>query len=363
MNPCRRRVLKAAAALAFAPAMARAQAALAPSALGYLPWWMAPGWRAMRLDALDRLVFFDAPIDPDGALEPRPWHEIAPGLAAYARSRGLGVDLALTLLGGEADFERLFTRAHARDRLLDDCARVLDESLFAGLHLDIEGYSDASGAAIAGFRGWLSALHEAAARRGKTLSAFFPASDVFRAYDAVAAGRVAWWVAQLYDAHWAESKATGPLVTRSEANPVGIPRALARLGALGVPRARMLLSVPLYGWQWPSASDRRGAAALGKARLLTFAETPAELMPNDRLAASVLAAAHGLRRDGEHTPFYAYRDGGRWLQGWYEDMPSLTHKLAPERLRGYAGLAFFPLGYDGGEMVEPLLRWWRAPPT
>ena len=246
---------------------------------------------------------------------------------------------------------------------LDDCTRVLDEALFAGLHLDIEGYSDASGAAIGGFRSWLAALHEAAASREKTLSAFFPASDAFRAYDAAAAGRMAWWVAQLYDAHWSESKVTGPLVTRSDANAVGIPRALARLGTLGVPRARVLLSVPLYGWQWPSASDRPVAAALGKARLLTFAKTRAELMPNDCLAASALALANGVRRDGEHTPYYAYREGGRWVQGWYEDMASLPHKLGPERLRGYAGLAFFPLGYDGGEIVEPLLRWWRAPPA
>jgi hypothetical protein len=135
------------------------------------------------------------------------------------------------------------------------------------------------------------------------------------------------------------------------------------IGALGVPRSRMLLSVPLYGWQWASSSERPGAAAFGKAKLLTYAPTPAALMPNDRLAATALAAEHGLRRDGERTPYYAYRAGGRWVQGWYEDMASLTHKLAPERPRGYAGLAFFPLGYDGGEIVEPLLRWWRAPPT
>lgn len=367
MNPARRRALKAATALALAPAalapaMARAQAAGAPAALGYLPWWMAAGWRTLRLDSLDRLVLFDAPIGADGALERRAWQEIAPGLAAHARLRGLGVDLALTLLG-EGDFERVFAPPRARERLLEDCARCLDDAMLAGLHLDIEGYSEAGAAAITGFRLWLAALHELAAGKGKTVSAFFPASDAFHAYDMAAAGRMAYWVPQLYDAHWAESKVTGPLVTRHEANAVGIARALARLGALGVRRSRMLLSVPLYGWQWPSASERPGAAALGKARLLSFAETPVELMPNDRLAASSLALAHGLRRDGEQTPYYAYRDANRWLQGWYEDMASLTHKLGPERARGYAGLAFFPLGYDGGEIVERLLRWWRAPPA
>jgi spore germination protein YaaH len=128
-----------------------------------------------------------------------------------------------------------------------------------------------------------------------------------------------------------------------------------------VPRNKLLLSVPLYGWQWPSESEQPGAAALGKGRLLTFAPTPRSLMPNDRLAASELAKLHGLRRDGEHTPYYAYRDGERWLQGWYEDLASLTRKFAPERSGGYAGLAFFPLGYDQGGIVKAMLRWWRAP--
>jgi Glycosyl hydrolases family 18 len=357
MKLARRRALKAAAALALAPALGRAQAPQAPAAVGYLPWWMAPGWRHFGLQALERLVLFDAPIGGAGTLERRAWQKLAPGLEASGRS----VELALTLLG-ESDFERVFAHAARREQLLGECERYLDEAWLAGLHLDIEGYGAATPGAIAGFRAWLAALDEAARARGKTLSAFFPASDEFHAYDAAAAARMAWWVAQLYDAHWADSTVTGPLVTRNEANAVGVPRALARLAALGVPRSRMLLSVPLYGWQWASASERPGAAAYGKAKLLSYAETPAELMPNDRLAATTLAAEHGLRRDAERTPYYAYRAAGRWVQGWYEDMASLTQKLAPERSRGYAGLAFFPLGYDRGEIVEPLLRWWRAPP-
>jgi hypothetical protein len=362
MNPSRRRALKAAALLALPSTLARAQAAQAPAVLGYLPWWMAAGWRDLRLEAFDRLVLFDAPIHTDGALERRAWPKLAPGLAEYAQSRNLGLELALTLLG-EGDFERIFAQAQPRERLLGECTRYLEDAMLAGLHLDIEGYSVASAAAIAGFRSWLAALHEAALARGKTLSAFFPASDEFHGYDTQAAGRMAWWVAQLYDAHWAESPVTGALVTRSEANAVGVPRALSRLAALGVPRSRVLLSVPLYGWEWAAASDRPGAAAHGKARLLTYAQTPRSLMPNDRLAATVLAARYGVRRDAEQTPYYAYRVNERWVQGWYEDLPSLTRKLGPERLRGYAGLAFFPLGYDGGEIVGPLLRWWRAPPT
>jgi hypothetical protein len=321
---------------------------------------MARGWQSVALDGFDCLVLFDAPIAADGTLENRKWQELAPGLVKHAQARGIALELALTLLA-EADFERLFADPPARQRLLQECAQRLELPFLGGLHLDIEGYSAASVQAIAGFRAWLGALHETAIKNGKTISAFFPASDSFIAYDAAAVQRIAWWVVQLYDAHWAQSSVTGPLVTRRDGNPVAIPRALARLAGLGVARDRMLLSVPLYGWQWPSASSHPGARALEKARLLTFAETPAELMPNDRLAATKLSAAHGLRRDGEHTPYYTYREGGRWMQGWYEDLESLTHKLAAERQGGHAGLAFFPLGYDQGRLVEPLVRWWRSP--
>jgi Glycosyl hydrolases family 18 len=327
-------------------------ASAAPRAVGYLPWWMAAGWDAMPLAHLDRAVLFDAPLQPDGSLLERAWP------APVRRSR-LPADLALSLFG-QGDFDRLFGDAATRRRLLAASLRALQQPHVAGLHLDIEGYGAAQPGAVAGFRDWLLKLDDERRAAGKGLSAFFPASDTFSAYDPVVAARIDYWVVQVYDAHWVHSKTTGPLVTRHRSNPVAVPRALARLAALGVPRELMLLSVPLYGWQWQSDAEHPGSAALGPAKLLTYAQTPRELMPNDRLAASELARQHGLRRDEEHTPYYAYREGEHWVQGWYEDFASLTRKLAPERTQAYAGLAFFPLGYDHGAIVEPLLRWWRG---
>jgi spore germination protein len=353
----RRRFLQliAAAPMLRAAHVAGAGQPVLPHALGYLPWWMAPGWRQTPWRMLDRLVLFDAPVGDDGAVAERDW------LRRAADFRGISVDLALTLMK-EEQFERVFGDRAARARLLADCVRVLSEPAIGGLHLDFEGYRPVATGGVAAFRDWLAALDGKRREMGKSLSAFFPASDSFSIYGAGAAEAMDYWVAQIYDAHWKESKLTGPLVTRDEANPVAVQRALARLAALKVPPGRVLLSVPLYGWQWPSDSDRPGAAADGAARLLTFAPTPEALMPNDRLAATELARLHGLRRDREHTPYFAYRDGAQWLQGWYEDAASLTRKFGPERGRGYAGLAFFPLGYDKGEIVDAMLRWWRAEP-
>lgn len=299
---------------------------------------------------LERLALFDAPIGTDGSVEARDWSALAPRSA-------LPLDLTLTLFD-QVQFDALFADALRRERLLAQALLLLGRPFVAGLHLDLEGYAAAQPAALAGFRSWLAQLDEKRRELGKDLSAFFPASDSFRPYDREAARRIDFWVAQIYDAHWPESKATGALVTRNTDNPVAVPRALARLAALEVPAQAILLSVPLYGWEWPSDAERPGAATLGRARLITFAETPQELMPMDRVAASTLARRHGLRRDAEDTPYYAYRDGAQWKQGWFEDLRSLTRKLAAERAQAYAGLAFFPLGYDNGEIVEPLLRWW-----
>lgn len=337
---------------------ARGAAPTAPSALGYLPWWMVAGWETLPWRKLDRVVLFDARVERSGSLLEREWRS----RAAVLRERsGLALDLALTL-ETHAEFDALFTDAAARERLLSAALRWCEMPAIAGLHLDFEGFEAAHADAIAGFRAWLGSLDGERRRMGKSLSAFFPADDEFAPYDAAAAKRIDYWVAQIYDAHWSESKTTGPLVTRVPANQVAVPRALGRLAALGIERGRVLLSVPLYGWEWPSASGSPGAAAHGAAKLLTFAETPQWLMPNDRRAAIELAKRHGVRRDREHTPYYAYRDGAQWIQGWYEDIHSLTRKLAPERGQGYAGLAFFALGYDNGEIVDPMLRWWGEGP-
>lgn len=327
-----------------------------PGALGYLPWWMAAGWKALPFRKLDRVALFDATIGEDGNVAARDWETRAP-------QAELPLDLTLTLFE-QAQFDALFSDARRRARLLAAVSALAGQRFVAGVHLDIEGYAEARPAALAGFRRWLAEIDDVRRKHGKSLSAFYPASDLFRPYDRAAAPRIDYWVAQVYDAHWPESKVTGPLMTRNTQNPVAVPRALARLGALGVAPQSILLSVPLYGWEWPAESEHAGAATRGRARLLTFTDTPKELMPNDRLAASALARAHGLQRDAEDTPHYAYRDGAQWRQGWYEDLPSLTRKLASEREQGYAGLAFFPLGYDKGEIVEPMLRWWSrsAPP-
>lgn len=319
---------------------------------------MAAGWRDMPLAQLDRLILFEIVARADGSVDDNDLAARAREVLAFAREHHIAVDVAFSVQD-EAVFNRLFGEARARRELARQCERWLGMADIGGVHLDVEGYAPAEKASLAGFREWLADVDRRRKAAGKALSAFFPADDRFAPYDRANVPRVDYWVAQIYDAHSADSKSTGPLVTRSHHNPVAIPRALARLSALHIARSNVLLSIPLYGWEWRASAAAPGAKTEGQGRLLTYAETPARLMPDDRKVATDLARQHGLHRDAEHSPYYSYANEGAWMQGWYEDMESLTHKLAPERGRGY-GLAFFPLGYDRNAIVEPFLRWWRS---
>lgn len=361
MNPARRRLLLGAGAVLSSGAVnaAAPDPRAAARALGYLPWWMAAGWRNLAWKELSHLVLFDVAIQPDGRVLDRQWPQRAHELLFNASRAALPVELALSL-HEIRHFNAVFSDTDARQRLLAAVARLLELPSIAGIHIDVEGFAPARSDAMAGFREWLQILHQRRRALGKTLSAFYPASDKFAPYDAAAAGCIDYWVAQLYDAHWFGSEVTGPIVTRMESNPVAVQRTLERLEQIRVPRRDILLSIPLYGIEWLADSDEPGARVKAKGRLLTLDATPAELMPNDRRVASELASRHGLRRDAEGTPYYAFRDGSQWMQGWYEDLFSLTRKLAPERTEGYAGLAFFALGYDQGRLTAEMLRWWRS---
>src|SRR3954471_2399032 len=178
MNRLRRRTLQLMALLACANAATALNVTgtkrRAPAALGYLPWWMARGWqRAVNWASIDRLVLFDSPIEADGRLQARDWPRIAPGLANRAEKAGVPLDLALTLLN-EREFDQLFTDRAARERLLSNCFRALEQPYIAGLHLDVEGYRSADASAIGGFREWLAALDARRRQMDKDLSAFFP---------------------------------------------------------------------------------------------------------------------------------------------------------------------------------------------
>lgn len=334
------------------------RSAAAPMALwAYHPWWMREDWRQRDLSLFDRVSLFEIEIGDEGQLvDLRGWPGRWAALLAAMRARGAALDVVV-FLSDAARFERVFGDAGRRGRLLSDL-RVLGEAA-DGVQLDVEVYDPLSQAARRGYHDLCARLHAAlhALPGGRLISAFGPMGAAVDLYDRTALGSIDRLVVQGYDAHHAGSRRAGPVAPLRGPHPFNWRTALQHHLALGWPRQRLLMSLPYFGYEWPTASATPGAVVTGPALQTTYAPVPAQLLPRMRISASEEAARHGLKRDPvSGSPYYVFRDAdGGWHQGWFEDEASLAAKLAFVREEGLAGAALFPLGYDGGAF-EGLLR-------
>ena len=106
------------------------------------------------------------------------------------------------------------------------------------------------------------------------------------------------------------------------------------LAATGGRRDKLLLGIAndLGGTEWTCKSDRPLAPIVGRPRKLS----PSEARAN--------AAKYGRRFDPHHqVPWYCYRQGDQWIQGWYEDEESLAAKLKMARRLSIQGICLWVL--------------------
>ena len=124
----------------------------------------------------------------------------------------------------------------------------------------------------------------------------------------------------------------------------------------GVPGEKIVMSVPYFGYEWPTASDAVRSRTRGPGRSLTLAPVDSANGGANRISARLRAAEHGLLRDSlSQVPYYVYSDSSGTWQGWFEDEHSLSGKYRFVQNNGLRGVAIFPLAY-GDEATHNTLR-------
>jgi spore germination protein YaaH len=330
-----------------------------PKVYGYFVWWTRGLWEDLDLSVYDKIFFFDVTPASDGSLrEKNGYPEMWQRLVERADSFAVPVVPSMALLDADA-LQTLFVNAEHRNRLLQSSLSLIEESGGAGLHLDYEWFAPATDALRDGFHAYLDALAEEAVKQypKARLSIFVPAFqpqgmiDISRIPDAFADV-----VVQGYDIHWLTSPVAGPLSPLhgwSGSNWHTIVRGMEQAS---LKRKRMFLTVPYYGYEWPTDSDAPGAATRGPAQVTTYGLLDPEHMPDLQLSSRERAERFGQRRDSvSGSPHYAFSDSTGWYQGWYEDPVSLAAKYRFVNEQGLAGVAVFPIGYDGGQLKRVLL--------
>jgi spore germination protein YaaH len=320
---------------------------------GYHPYWAGNAWASYPFDALTELYFFELEVAGNGSfLDAHGWPADWRALVDRARSSGVQVTPTISMHSPTA-FASLFTNVVAVDRLVNGIVALLDATPgLTGVHLDLEVFQPVPLAARDGFTAFVAKLaNRLRAREPRpVLSVFTLAYDDDDVYNERALAELAdYLVVQGYDLHARDDARAGPTAAVAGWGRLNWGNVVDRFVAMGVPPRRIVMAVPLYGYQWPTESGEPGAMTRGPGVIAPLTAPP-NVLP-DLPRARAQAAVHGVRRDTvSGSPFYAFRDTNGWVQGWFEDAQSLRAKYEFVRRRGLGGVAIFPLAYGDGEL-------------
>jgi spore germination protein YaaH len=245
-------------------------------------------------------------------------HDVAlmPLISNSSKAKGFDADLVHRILASDA----------LRDRHVRALADLAVEREYDGIEVDYEllhaGDRDAYACFIEELGGALRARRKrlAIAIHAKTDDAGGGWGSA--AHDYAALGRAADSVRIMtYDHHWA----TGPAGAIA---PLPWFREVLAYAVSRIPREKVLMGVPAYGYNWAGARS-------GKSADVTAREAPA------------LARRHGAEigwDPASNSPFFRYRRGGTEHHVWFESAACLAEKLRAVREAGAAGIAVFRLG-------------------
>ena len=325
---------------------------------GYYPYWLGEDWRSYNFGLIDKLFFFEIGVGGTGAATeqhgwPAQWEE----LRHRAQETNTPFVPTITIFD-RSDFVQLFKDPRQRKLFMDNMLALVQEAGGDGLHLDVEVQQAVSDTVRAGFTQFVQDLRSQlnAQFSGALLSMFAPAFDRADVFDEAAlAEEMDYMVVQGYDLHWKGGERAGPLAPVRGWQGNNWEAILARYLEMGVPPEKIIMTVPFYGYEWPTVSAEVGAATRGRGRTLTYAPVDVSEQIGIQASAKERAARYGLERDPESSsPYYAYQDSTGWHQGWFEDAQSLAAKYDFIQENGLGGLAIFPLGYDDGELLRSL---------
>ncbi|MGI6604806.1 MAG: copper amine oxidase [Firmicutes bacterium] len=227
------------------------------------------------------------------------------------------------------------------DQLISDIVQLLKDEGYTGVNIDFEMVRESDGANLTTF---IQRLGEAVHAAGKKLALSLPArteTGWHRAYDYAALGRVADQVAIMaYD--YAPGTA-GPQATLPWVRQV-VDYTLER-----IPAHKVLLGLPLYGYDWSTQGRRT----------VLFTETGLNVLYLDDLFARYRPELKWDEKSSQ--PYFNYVDeNGINHSVWYENAASIGAKLDLVQEKGLAGVAIWRLGYTTPWFYALLGQRWVA---
>lgn len=287
---------------------------------------------------LDSIAAFLHPVDASGRVS----GDASERAVAAARSGGMrALALVHNLTASGFDASRahaLLQNTNSRARAISDILDILERGKYHGVNIDLENVYPSDRENLTAF------MQELAARlrpRGYLVTISVPAktadhsgADWVGAFDYYALGRVCDQVMLMtYDEH-AWSSGPGPVASYNWVEKV------VRYAITQMPRSKILMGIPAYGYDWDLASGR--VTALSYTRVMNRARSLGIDPSWDATAKS---------------PYFKYTDGrGARHEVWFESSHSISPKLDLVTRYDLGGVAIWKLGYEDDAYWEVIRR-------
>ncbi len=322
--------------------------------VGFLPPWTIKKTE-LHPEVLDQLIFLGVGVKGNGNLI---WDSDAQRLndedylAMKEEMKKAGKKNILGLkLFNDAEIDQLMGSKAAQKRLIEQVEELVAEEDFDGVNVDFEYAGDHLGVLRDKFLGFLEDLVKADVGEISL--------DVYG--NTIIKGEKGRWgevaalldyvIIMAYDFHRPGSDWAGPVAPiRSGPGERSVLDVLESAWELGIPKEKVIVALPLYGYEWKTYGEEFGApvkrgwyALASYNRMKDFVADNEVEVQWDSLSMS---------------PWISYKDQGIRKQIYYENFQSLSAKYRLVKESQLGGVGFWALGYEGenNEVWEELAR-------
>lgn len=336
--------------------------------IGFLPYWLINKTQGDYSKYITTLTYFSLTIDGDGTIqkytkpgESEPgYHSLISGKADafLSNAKMKNQTLSLSVFGGDDDKINAMLKDPDKSakNLLNDVTPVMEKYGFTDLNLDVEQVSDASASARLEFINFVRAIRQDMnTDKIKSLSIDVSASAFIKDTNLVDPKNLSSLVDKMiimaYDYHYSGSLVTGAVAPLSGAGSVSEFDTVSAVEAAleNVPSSKLILGIPLYGYEWETIDNFPKAATIPGSGLIVSNQRAESI-----ISGCASCSAQFDDTDKEIHTIFKDQSTGTYYQLFYPNKESTESKIKLAKKYSLDGIALWALGYEGKTILEPL---------
>jgi len=338
--------------------------------IGFLPYWLLSKAKGDYSSYITSLTYFGLTIGSDGKIvklsnpqEAEPgWNALTSGKAGpfFEAARLKRIPLSLAVFAGDPDTIGALIENPAvnADNLVADIVPVVKQYNFTSVNLDVEFTKEASREAQANFTTFVKQFKKGIDENKLGNLTIDVSPNAFTGKNLVVPTSILGFVDKIivmaYDYHFPGSYVTGPVAPIGGFGQVAEFDTEAAIGLAKktVPSQKLILGIPLYGYEWETIDSFSRAATIPESGVIASASRVAELIKScsncDSKIDDVAREPYVIFQDTESKIFH---------QIFYPDDASTAQKVNFVNDNGLGGIALWALGYEDDKILSPIAKY------